>query len=952
MGRSRSGPAGFPPGGLPGLDASWSRHIRVSGTDGAQQTFHVLDTGGHPDGDTLGAGTAGTLLCLHGNPTWSYLWRRLLADAPPGWRVVAPDQLGMGYSQRLDRPRTLVERVDDLDRLTASLGLTGPGSSGPIVVVAHDWGGIISLGWALRHSARIAGLVLTNTAVHQPAGVPGPALIRLARLPGVRQLVCRWTPTFVRAATGLSRPALPAAVRAAFAAPYGSIGRRAAVSEFVADIPFADDHLSRPALDEIARGLTGWEVPTLILWGARDPVFGEAHLRDLIGRLPRAAVHRFGRAGHLLAEDVPEYADLVGSWLLELTDGAGGEHAGQLAGAARRHPTGEPAATAADPGSGRSAFARPPADLPTPPTADPPTDPPAVIGPAPSLFAALDRRAGDPSPAVVEVGRGSTSWTELTDRIDRAAAGLVEAGLRPGDRVGLLVPPSVELTVALYAVWRAGGAVVLADRGLGLPGLARALRGAHVDAVIGTTSGLLAARALRIPGRRIAAAPMGRLSRRLAGVRAELPGRPTAADGRADTSVANTSVADTSVVGASIAGGPNAFEPAADAEAAVLFTSGATGPAKGVRYRHDQLRAQVQLIAATYGLTAADRIVAAFAPFALYGPALGIASAVPDADVTRPASLTAVALAEAADAVGGTVVFASPAALRNVLATADALTPTHRRALARVRLVMSAGAPVPAALLRALTPLLPAAELHTPYGMTEALPVTDIDLPGIEAAGIEAAGIDPAGRDAARSVDGVCVGRPLAGVEVSLTPIDDPAAALSAEPGRTGEIWVRAAHVKDSYDQLWATDQAGAAHPGWHRTGDVGALDARGRLWIQGRVAHLIRTADGPLPPVGIERRVQDGLAAAGYRLSETDVAAVGVGPAGTAQVVVVLAGVRAEPGPVLAAPEIAGAVRAAAGVRVSAVLRARSLPVDPRHQSKIDRTELGIWAAGVLAGG
>ena len=98
------------------------------------------------------APTEGTLLCVHGNPTWSYLWRRFLASAEPGWRVVAVDQLGMGYSERLDRPRTLADRIDDLDSVTAALGITGP-----IVIAAHDWGGPISLGWAERHRDRVAG---------------------------------------------------------------------------------------------------------------------------------------------------------------------------------------------------------------------------------------------------------------------------------------------------------------------------------------------------------------------------------------------------------------------------------------------------------------------------------------------------------------------------------------------------------------------------------------------------------------------------------------------------------------------------------------------------------------------------------------------------------------------------------------------------------------------------
>ncbi|MBA3720373.1 MAG: alpha/beta fold hydrolase, partial [Nocardioidaceae bacterium] len=105
---------------------------------GRLRTWHILDSGGEA--------TAGTLLCVHGNPTWSYLWRRLVAAAPPGWRVVAPDHLGMGYSERLAEPRTVSQRVDDLSGLTAAMGLTGP-----VVTVGHDWGGAISLGWALAH---------------------------------------------------------------------------------------------------------------------------------------------------------------------------------------------------------------------------------------------------------------------------------------------------------------------------------------------------------------------------------------------------------------------------------------------------------------------------------------------------------------------------------------------------------------------------------------------------------------------------------------------------------------------------------------------------------------------------------------------------------------------------------------------------------------------------------
>ncbi|MGK5110769.1 alpha/beta fold hydrolase [Geodermatophilus sp. CPCC 205506] len=839
--------------------------MTVADSTGVEHTWHVLDNG-VPD-------PTGTLLCVHGNPTWSYLWRRLLAAPPPGWRVVAPDQLGMGWSDRLRGPRSLQQRLADLDDLTAALGVTGP-----VVTVGHDWGGVISLGWALQHRKSLRGVVLANTAVAMPDGDLGPALIRLASAPGVRAAVTVGTPVFVRATTALSRPALPADVRGAFAAPYRSRARRRSVGDFVADIPFAPDHPSRPVQEAVAEGIRTLDVPALLLWGPRDPVFGERYLTDLRSRLPRARLHRYEGASHLLPEDAPQYADAVVQWVADL----------DAAPAGRR-------ATATTDGAGRR------------------------------LWSALQERSDDDAPAIVEVGGATVTWSRLADRVSDLAAGLAASGIRPGQRVAMLVEPSADLTAAVYAVWRAGAVVVVADKGLGIAGMRRALRSAAVDHVVGSRAGLAAARLMGLPGSRILAGRTGRTG---------VTGRATpAALGAAHT------LDELAALGRSA---PAPAECPVDADCAVLFTSGATGPAKGVVYTHRQAAAQLDLVRTTYGLTAGDRLVAAFAPFAILGPALGIGSAVPDVDVTEPGSLTAAALAAAAAAVDATVVFASPAALRRVAATAGDLSARQREALGGIRLLMSAGAPVPASLLRSLRAVLPAADPHTPYGMTEVLPVTDVSLSGIEAAG---------------GGEGVCVGRPLPGVAVRISPLSAEGLAegpLTDRPGVPGEVCVQAAHVKDRYDALWALERATSRDPGWHRTGDVGHLDADGRLWIEGRLAHVISTAAGSVTPVGIEQRVEalPGISAA---------AAVAVGPAG-AQVVVLVVVPSGTPGsPVrsrgrgtrlrLAGTDTADAVRAVAGVDVAAVLLAPRLPVDVRHQSKVDRGELARRAARVLAG-
>ncbi|NKX55329.1 alpha/beta fold hydrolase [Arthrobacter mobilis] len=874
----------------PGVPAAWSRRIRVPSTAaadpaGSRHNWHLLDNG--EELAARGLDPVGTLLCVHGNPTWSYLWRSLLAAGSSGqsapWRVIAVDQLDMGFSARTRVIRRLEDRITDLGDLTGALGL-----SGPVVTVGHDWGGIISLGWATRHREQLAGVVLTNTAVH-PAGHPLPAPLQLALHPAVHRWGTTTSDAFVRVTHALARPALAREVRAAFRAPYRGAARRAGVGNFVADIPAGESHPSWPALARVAEDIRDLEVPALLLWGPEDPVFSDRYLRDLMDRLPHADVHRFEGAGHLLPEDV-DVAGPVFSWL--------GSRGG------------------ANPDAAADGLPRPAA-----------VEAEAFV----PMLAELDGRRQDSSPAVVDMaprvpdgavpGPVTLTWAELAQRVDRLAAGLSGIGVKAGDRVSLLVPPGIDLTCLAYACLRIGAVIVVADTGLGTKGLSRAIRGAGPDWLVGVERALAAARLFGWPGVRISATELGSTVRRLYGVAHTVPeleaDRPPGPD----------------------AGAERLSRPTADpdADAAVLFTSGSTGPAKGVVYTHRQLAAMRDTLKQTYGLKAGTALVAGFAPFALLGPALGATSATPDMDVTAPRTLSAAALADAAAAVGATAVFASPAALANVLATAGTLQAGQRDAFAGVELLLSAGAPIPEPLLAQVQDLLPAASLHTPYGMTEALPVTDISLEQIRAAG---------------TGNGVCVGTAVAGARVAvaaLRPDGSVADEASAEPGVTGEILVSAPHVKDRYDRLWITQEHSASLPGWHRTGDVGHLDAEGRLWVEGRLGHILTTADGVRTPVAAEQlaATADGAGRA---------AVVGIGPAGAQVAVAVLETVPPAKSAGPAPQELAQAVRSAvlngADLELAAVLTVKDLPTDIRHNSKIDRTELAVWAAEVLAGG
>jgi acyl-CoA synthetase (AMP-forming)/AMP-acid ligase II/pimeloyl-ACP methyl ester carboxylesterase len=816
------------------------RSVEVPSHDGGTHRWSIQD---RPGTDP----SAPTVVCLHGNPTWSFLWSRVLEELHPRHRVIAPDHLNMGHSERVGQ-RAYRARVDDIADLLGALGLTEP-----VWLVAQDWGGAIAMGVAVHHPHLVAGLVLSNTGIAVPQGRKAPWLIRVAATHGIHRIVTRSTSLFVRGTPWLPGGHLTSEQRTALAAPYRRAADRDGVAAFVADVPFDDRHPSAAAIAEVAAALPGLRVPVRLVWGGRDPVFDDTFADDLLQRMPGAQLHRLPRSGHLAVLDA-SIAPFIEGAIASANEDVTSPHAAPHA----------PHAPAFD-------DVRP-------------------------LWASIVERAADTSVAIDDAHANETvSHAVFAERVGRAVAGLRAAGVEPGDRVAVLVPPSVDLLAVIYACWRIGAVTVVADRGLGLRGLGAAVRSARVRHVVGPRQALAASRTLRWAPR------ANTISLR------SLRGAPPSA------------LADPA--------DPALPSPGPDMPAAVVFTSGATGPAKGVRYTHRQLCAQRDAIRSVYDIQPTDRFVAAFAPFAVFGPALGIVTGLADMDVTAPATLTASALEDACRRIEATMVFAAPAALANVLRTATGPTP----ATAAVRLVLSAGAPVPMATLEAMATRCPNASLHTPYGMTEVLPVADESLVQRRAVG--------RGR-------GVCVGHPVHGCDVRIVPMDPDDGLHVLHTGGTGEVLVRAPWMSTGYDRLFLTEQR--ARPvidgaEWHRTGDVGHLDASGNLWIEGRVVHVIRTAAGPVTPVPLEVAVE---ALPGVRRA----AAVGVGPAGVQQVVIVLEPEDGDEGE--ASGELADAVRrSVAPHSVSAVWMVGDLPVDIRHNSKIDRAAVAARMERVLSG-
>ena len=244
---------------------------------------------------------APALLLVHGNPTWSFHWREAVGRFRNRYRVVVPDHLGCGLSDKpQDWSYRLKGHIENLERLVLELELR------QLTLVAHDWGGAIGMGFATRHPDRIARLVVMNTAAFRSARLP--LRIAICRLPLLGPLAVRGLNAFALAALRLATAkGLPSEVASGLLAPYASWGERIAIQRFVEDIPMRPGHPSWPALVEIEQGLARLRgKPMLIVWGERDWCFTPAFREEWQRRFPEAEVRSFAGAGHYVMEDARE----------------------------------------------------------------------------------------------------------------------------------------------------------------------------------------------------------------------------------------------------------------------------------------------------------------------------------------------------------------------------------------------------------------------------------------------------------------------------------------------------------------------------------------------------------------------------------------------------------------------------------------------------------------------
>lgn len=510
------------------------------------------------------------------------------------------------------------------------------------------------------------------------------------------------------------------------------------------------------------------------------------------------------------------------------------------------------------------------------------------------------------------------SYADLDRDTDRIAHGLAHLGVTRGTRTVLFVRPGPDLFPLVFALFKAGAVPVMIDPGMGPAAVGACIAEAEPEAFVGVSKAHVARVALRWGKASIT-------TKVVAGSRVTPFG---------------TTLDQVRRRGAD-EGAFAAVEPRDGELAAVLFTSGSTGPAKGVEYTHAHFLAQVRLLRDAFDIAPGEVDLPTFPLFALFDPALGMTTVVPEMDFAKPGGVDPLNLLRPIREHAVTHWFGSPAVLRRVAECADDQEP-----LPSLRRVLSAGAPVPAGVLeRIAARLTGGAQVFTPYGATEALPVAVIGSDEVLA---ETAA-------ATRDGHGICVGRVVPETEVRVIGItDDPLAtwddATALPVGTVGEFVVRGPSVTTRYFRRDdATRLAKIADHGttWHRMGDVGARDAQGRLWFHGRKSQRVTTRRGVLFPDACEA-VFAGVE--GVRRS----ALVGVPCSGGLETPVLAVELGAD----AAWPRVEIDVRRCAREHegTSAIEtflhHPGPLPVDPRHNAKIRRESVREWAVSQLRGG
>lgn len=517
-------------------------------------------------------------------------------------------------------------------------------------------------------------------------------------------------------------------------------------------------------------------------------------------------------------------------------------------------------------------------------------------------------RQGEETALVVPKGHNDHrySFQEIAANSSDFAARLTTAGIQPGDRVMLMVRPSMEFICLTFALFELGAVVILIDPGMGYGNLLRCIKSVRPDILVAIPKGILFSRMFPAPfttvrQRICVGRSFGLLGKALSALTAAKPG-------------------------------PQPFVARENDLAAIIFTTGSTGPPKGVQYTHGIFHAQLALIGDYFGIGPGEVDQPAFPLFALFSTALGARAVIPDMDPSRPALVNPKKFIRTLVTEKVSYSFGSPA-IWNVISRYC----LEQQIVLPVKKILMAGAPVSGELIERVGRIMPEdGEIHTPYGATESLPIASVS-----------------GREIVkecwpltREGKGVCVGRPLPKITIRIIrsadgSVDGWQHVEKLSIGEIGEIVVKGPVVTHAYDHNEKETVHAKIIDGdtfWHRMGDMGYFDEKGRLWFCGRKAHVVHTSVGPLYTICCE-----GIFNTHPQVIRS--ALVGVGTT-CARIPVLLVEKEAVADKNTLLPQLL-ALAGEHGLTksISTFFIHPAFPVDIRHNAKIFREKLSLWA-------
>ena len=529
---------------------------------------------------------------------------------------------------------------------------------------------------------------------------------------------------------------------------------------------------------------------------------------------------------------------------------------------------------------------------------------------------ALPKNPGKPLPRSGPIPYRNISFKSLADETNCIAQGLIAYGFKPGDRVVLMVPPGLDFFTLCFAFLQSGIIPVLIDPGIGMKHLKLCIDEVEPSGFIGITRAH-AARVIFSWGSKTIKKKIT-IGQKLfwgGGILKKIKEK-----GKADIP-------------------PVCIDVKADDLAAILFTTGSTGVPKGVMYTHGNFHQQVEIIRNTFNVCPGEIDLPTFPPFALFNPAAGMSTVIPDMDHTRPAHVDPERIIRVIQQFEADSMFGSPSLIDRVGRYGLA----NNIKLPSLKRVFSAGAPVSAKVLKRFSTLLkPSTPIFTPYGSTEVMPVAAISSYQILTDEIQQQTNDGAG---------ICIGKPVETVQVKIIRItDEPieiwSADLELDKGVVGEIVVKGENVTKAYFNRDAATKLAKIKEGdsfWHRMGDLAHKDADGNLWFCGRKTHRVQLHSKELYSVQCETVFN--------KHSQVHRTAL-VGAGGKAILCVEVDKDIANPNKEQIRKELLDWAQQNEMTRdIQMVLFHPSFPVDIRHNAKIFREKLAVWASKQLSG-